>query len=250
MQKNYQCFVFDLYGTLVDIRTEESLPQLWQEAACWFGEKGIAYDPDELRKKYEILCREVSFRKEAELAARGIPGPGEIEITDVWDLLAFEKGGVLNKGEKLEFSRLFRRSSTCRLKLFPGVEEVLRTLRDAGKTVCLLTNAQGSFTLPELEKLGISRAFDRIFISSRFGVRKPSPAFFGVLRCLGVDPADMLMVGNDDICDCHGASAAGIDSLYIRTEQSPERTLPLPGNCREIGGIGEVLEFCCQVSDP
>ena len=68
MYKNY---FFDLYGTLVDIRTDESLPQLWQEAACWFGEKGIAYDPDELRKKYEILCREVSFRKEAELAGRG-----------------------------------------------------------------------------------------------------------------------------------------------------------------------------------
>ena len=243
MRKNYQCFVFDLYGTLVDIRTDESLPRLWQGAVQWLKEKGIVYDPEELRERYAVLCREAVFRKEAELAARGIPGPAEIEITDIWETLALEKGGSLDEAEKQEFSRLFRRLSTCKLRLFPDAGEVLRMLRDAGKTVCLLTNAQSSFTLPELEELGISRDFDHIFISSRFGVKKPSPAFFGVLRSVGVDPADMLMVGNDDICDCHGAAAAGIDSLYIRTEQSPERTLPLPEKCREIKSVIKVIQI-------
>lgn len=243
MKDHYQCFVFDLYGTLVDIRTDESLSRLWQGAARWFETKGIAYEPEELREKYAELCREATIRKEAELATHGISGPAEIEITDIWDTMAGEKGLHLNEAEKLEFSRLFRRLSTYRLKLFPGAKEILQSLRDAGKTVCLLTNAQSSFTLPELEALGIARAFDHIFISSRFGVKKPSPAFFAVLKSIGVDPADMLMIGNDDICDCRGADYAGIDSLYIRTEQSPEPTLPLPANCREIRSLGEILEF-------
>ena len=243
MKTHCNCFVFDLYGTLVDIRTDESLPRLWKGAAQWLEEKGIDYDPDELRERYAEYCRDATVRKEAELAGRGIPGPAEIEITDVWDALARKRDAYLKEEEKLAFSRLFRRLSICRLRLFPEAKAVLQALRDAGKMVCLLTNAQSSFTLPELEDLGISRAFDHIFISSRFGVKKPSPAFFAVLRSLGIDPADMLMIGNDDICDCHGAAAAGIGSLYIRTEQSPVRTIPLSANCREIKSLDEVLGF-------
>lgn len=243
MKDHYHCFVFDLYGTLVDIRTDESLPRLWSGASRWLEAKGISYAPDELRERYAEHCREAVKRKEAELADRGIPGPAEIEIMDIWDALAGEKGVTLNETEKIEFSQLFRRLSTCRLRLFPGADEVLKTLRDAGKTVCLLTNAQSSFTLPELEDLGIDRAFDHIFVSSRFGVKKPSPAFFEALQSVGTGAGNMLMIGNDDICDCRGAAAAGIDSLYIRTEQSPEPTLPLPRNCREIRTLGEIVEF-------
>ncbi len=243
MKDHYECFVFDLYGTLVDIRTDESLSRLWQGAARWLRAKGIPYDPDELRESYDLHCKEAAVRKEAELIARGIPGPAEIEITDIWDTLALEKRVRLNEAEKLEFSRLFRRLSTCRLRLFPNAKAVLKALRGAEKTVCLLTNAQRSFTLPELEDLGIGSAFDHIFISSRFGVKKPSPAFFAILQTGGVDPADILMIGNDDICDCRGAAAAGIDSLYIRTEQSPEPTFPLPANCGEIPSISEVMNY-------
>ena len=244
MNTQYKCFVFDLYGTLVDIRTDESLPRLWQGAARWLKTKGIDYTPDELRCKYSEICREATDRKEAELEICGIPGPAEIDLFDVWDELARGKSRCLNGSDKQEFSRLFRRLSTCRLKLFPGAKEVLQSLREAGKMVCLLTNAQSSFTLAELEDLGIDRAFDHIFISSRFGIKKPSSAFFALLTSVGVDPADMLMIGNDDICDCRGAAAAGIDSLYIQTEQSPVRTLPLPSNCREIESINDILDYC------
>ena len=103
---------------------------------------------------------------------------------------------------------------------------------------------ENPFTLPELERLGIARAFDHIFISSQYGIKKPSPAFFSALNSIGMDLSEMLMIGNDDICDCHGAAAAGIDSLYIRTEQSPEPHLPFPVNNRKITTLSEVLNYC------
>ena len=50
------------------------------------------------------------------------------------------------------------------------------------------------------------------------------------------------MIGNDDVCDCRGAAAAGMDSLYIFTEQSPPRSGLLPENCREITRLQQVTE--------
>ena len=237
----YRSFVFDLYGTLIDIRTDESLPALWAHAAAFFADRGMNRTPPELREMYARHCALLQKRLELRLAERGIPGPAEIDIPDVWDNMAREMNGTLTRSEKLAFSRSFREHSTLKLRLFPGAAEVLHELRRSGKTVCLLTNAQESYTKPELERLGIANAFDLIFCSSRSGVKKPSPAFFAELRAAGLKPESSLMIGNDDICDCHGAAAAGMDSLYIRTEQSPERKQPLPGRCREIFSLYEII---------
>ena len=241
--KEYRNYIFDLYGTLVDIHTDENLPTLWQGAANILEEWNIRYTPTELRTKYLEICAFLTERKKAELAERGIPGPEEIELTDVWDALADCKGEKLTEGQKLDFSRIFRKLSTLKLRLYPDAKELLHSLQETGKTVCLLTNAQASFTLPELEELGISNDFDHIFISSSAGVKKPGSAFFSQLWNIGLHPENCLMIGNDDICDCHGAAAVGMDSLYIRTEQSPEPKLPLPQNCFEIRTLQDILYF-------
>ena len=36
----YDNYVFDLYGTLVDIHTEEDFPKLWEKLALFFGYYG------------------------------------------------------------------------------------------------------------------------------------------------------------------------------------------------------------------
>lgn len=243
MNTCYANYIFDLYGTLVDIRTDETMPELWQTAANFFAAKEIIFTADELQDTYRQLCRKITAEKEFLLAQQEISGSAEIDLFDVWDAIAAQKQKQLTTAEKQEFSLLFRTASTLKLRLFPGAAEVLKQLKNAGKTVCLLTNAQSSFTLPELAQLGINQAFDHIFISSQCGVKKPSPAFFAQLAAYGLKPEESLMVGNDDICDCHGAAAAGMDSLYICTEQSPERKLPLPKNCTEISSLGDVLRY-------
>ena len=40
-------FMFDLYGTLVDIRTDESQPILWTSMARYMSLKGVSYNDDE-----------------------------------------------------------------------------------------------------------------------------------------------------------------------------------------------------------
>ena len=243
MKEHYRHFIFDLYGTLADIRTDETLPKVRQAVSEFLAERGIRCTPDEFREAYPRLCAALQCQKDVELRAAGTAGPAEIDILKVWDALASERGGCLTLTEKQDLSALFRKQSTCRLRLFPGAEEVLQTLGNAGKTVCLLTNAQESFTLPELRELGLLNYFRFIFISSREGVKKPSPAFFALPSAAGLCPEESLMIGNDDRCDCHGAAAAGMDSLYIHTEQSPGLPGPLPENCTVIRQLTDILQY-------
>ena len=52
----------------------------------------------------------------------------------------------------------FRRASTTHLRLYAGVRELLKRLRETDARVILLSNAQALFTRPELALLGDASA--------------------------------------------------------------------------------------------
>ena len=66
----YQNYIFDLYGTLVDIHTNEKKAYLWKKMSLFFGMKGAAYEPKELRMAYETKIKE----QEAALGSGMPPG--------------------------------------------------------------------------------------------------------------------------------------------------------------------------------
>ena len=186
MQKQYKNYVFDLYGTLVDVLTDEESQRLWTSFAWYLKLLGLPAEAGSLRADYLRLCAEAQRAKADMLMAKGIEGPYEADILTVWQALGNEKGMRLTIRQATEISRVFRALSLRRLGLFPGAAEVLGALRAAGKKVILLTNAQSGFTRPELHLLGLDTAFDAIFISGDAGVKKPSPAFFGLLWQTGL----------------------------------------------------------------
>ena len=61
----YRNFIFDLYGTLVDIHTNEYKPSLWKKMALFYSFQGAAYTGKELRCRYRQL----------KTAARKAPSP-------------------------------------------------------------------------------------------------------------------------------------------------------------------------------
>ncbi len=229
MRQNTRCVLFDLYGTLVDIRTDEEDPAVWQAMAWELSLRGKAWTPDALRIAYDGACR----REEARMRKDG-PLP-EIDILRVWSALAdtdTEQAAVI--------ARTFRAMTLRRLRLFPGAKETLEALSRRGIAVCLLSNAQAAFTRPELRLLGIEACFDRLWLSSDLGMKKPAPQLFRLPERDGFKADGCVMVGNDDVCDCGGAAAVGMRSLYIHTEQSPARPDHLPDGCREIPSVGDV----------
>ena len=216
--------IFDLYGTLVDIHTDEEKEPLWQAMADYYRERGAAYTPDVLRKTYLALIGE----KEAGLAAGDAhEAHPEIRIEEVFGEL-FERAGVrVSPGEAVAAGLYFRQQSTDYIRLYPGAKQLLLALRAAGKRVFLLSNAQAIFTRWELDVLGIADCFDGMLLSSDYGIKKPDVRFFrALLEQYGVDPKRAVMVGNDGRCDIQGAKAAGLSAVYIRSNISPKERIP------------------------
>ena len=116
----------------------------------------------------------------------------------------------------------FRCFSTKYIKLYDGVIDLLDTLKEKGKKIYLLSNAQRSFTENELNMLGLTPYFDGICISSDEECSKPDKCYFDILfERYGLKKNESVMIGNDYLSDIGGAADYGIDSLYIHQSISP-----------------------------
>ncbi len=219
--KRYSTVLFDLYGTLVDIHTDEVRPALWRGMASFFAEFGISYTAEELKTAYFSFCRE----EEQLLMQKSGKEIVEIDILNVFRRLLGDEKRTAKKHipQEITAAEEFRKLSTTHIRLYAGVRELLQSLRNRGIKLILLSNAQRAFTEPELKTLGILDLFDGIYISSDYGIKKPDPDFFRLpLTKYGLDASDCLMVGNDLRCDIEGASLAGIDGCYILSALSPK----------------------------
>lgn len=209
----YQNYIFDLYGTLIDIHTDEDDKALWQALADFYLEHGAAYTADELHADY---LRDVAERLDIS---------EEIRVEEVFCQLFTARGVNADTALVLETCRFFRETSTKYIRLYPWTLPILEKLKSEGKGIYLLSNAQRSFTEHELDTLGLTQYFDVIMISSDCGVKKPNLTFFKMLmkRC-GLHSKECLFIGNDEICDIFGAKKAGMNTFYIHSNCSPDYT--------------------------
>ena len=216
----YKNIIFDLYGTLIDIRTDEYSLDFWRRAVQVFAMGGASFSPGELRTAYSKYVRRAFMREKfRHLTYKYL----DIDLLEVFRKLYEMKGQSPDEVQLRDTAVRFRKASTEFIKLYDGVTELLQGLRDAGKKIYLLSNAQESFTIPEMDELGIFGYFDGIMISSEEKVCKPQRQFFDkLLEKYSLDPSECLMVGNDMNSDMLGAEGAGIDGLYIHQDISPE----------------------------
>ena len=231
MKKEYKAYCFDLYGTLIDIHTDESMPKVRRTMAGFFTEHGADYSPREFMKAYraEIKKDEQQIQK----IHPEIRHP-EADLARVLAALFREKGVDNPETAVIEASaRTLRAAAMCHIRPYAGAVELLSALGKAGKKVFLVSNAQHLFTMPELEKTGLLPYFDDILISSDEGMKKPEPAFFKILPGRwGIKPEECLMIGNDLACDIEGARSAGMDGYYILSGISPQKDKELFRNGR------------------
>ena len=216
----YKNIIFDLYGTLVDIRTDEFSLDFWRKAVQIFAMNGASFSPGELRTSYSRYVKRALRR---ERLKHPLYKHVDIDLLEVFRKLYLDKGINADVSRLRDTARKFRKDSTLMIGLYDGVTELMEGLRSAGKRIFLLSNAQESFTMPELEELGLLRYFDGIMISSEERVCKPQKQFFDrLMEKYQLEPSECLMVGNDKNSDMLGAKGAGIDGLYIHQEISPE----------------------------
>ena len=230
--------VFDLYGTLVDIRTDEHGKGCWERTAEIFRENGAEYLPKELEKRYFEVVSELEHETNIDLK-EVYP---EIDILRAFRILYREKGASADGELAEKTAGGFRRASTKFIRLYPNVLWLLSGLSEDGARVILLSNAQAAFTRPELRRLGLDGLFDKIFLSSDFGIKKPDLRFFeAALKDL--DPQRTVMVGNDMTCDIEPAKKLGLSTVYVRSKISPKGDNPSADMIIRSGEIMRVREW-------
>lgn len=250
LNRRYDLVCFDLYGTLIDIRTDESSPEAWQALHVALAKEGAHYESvDDVRQAFETAMDRVSqeaYRQstapaqevepDAALAYAALLGyadddeqPVETSGSELSRLLSWlprawrperaQEDARLAAVHRVAWA--FRNASTRGLSLYPGAAELLETLRQGGCHVALVSNAQACYTRPELRILDLDRHFDTLLLSSEVGARKPGAAIFRMaLKAAGVGPARAVMVGNEEQCDIVGARGAEINGIFLRTEIS------------------------------
>lgn len=113
------------------------------------------------------------------------------------------------------FYRHYRRLNGVRTQIYPGVPEGLRTFRDAGLKMAVVTNKPEEFTHTLLTRTGLADFFDIVVCGDTCEHKKPHPLpFLHACERLGVAPGDALVIG-DSINDAQAARAAGIPVLLV-----------------------------------
>lgn len=110
------------------------------------------------------------------------------------------------------------------LEPVPGIEQLLRDLKSAGIRLAVISNASKDQTIYRLKELGLTGYFDLVVTPETFGVKKPHPdVYLKTLACLGVTPAEAVMIGdkiNRDVVPPRELGIYGIHAAYGSREKA------------------------------
>jgi HAD superfamily hydrolase (TIGR01509 family) len=202
-----KAFVFDFYGTLVEIDKEP--PQMWET----LNELGYNSHP-ELQAMFEadgfdgcltpsLYCtpnydewKRVNLSQFVRLS--GVPDPLVENIISL--LLGIEKQATK--------------------KAAPRANSVLQLLRQHQRKIGLCSNWDYAIQA-YLHQAGLPE-FDAITVSAEIGARKPNAAVFkDICSKLEVQPHETIFIGDNWATDIRGALRAGLTPVWIRHDNAP-----------------------------
>ena len=253
--RSYQNYVFDLYGTLIDIHTNEQKPYLWKKMSHIYTVYGADYSWQKMKETYFHLVYEEEQKLSEET---GIPFP-EIRLESVFRKMFLKKApsglpeGIDEKTWLHLMLNTFRCLSREKFAVYPGTFLKLEELKKQGCRVFLLSNAQGIFTRPEIQVSGLSQYFEAIYLSSDYGMRKPQPELLRkLMREYRLNPEETVMLGNDIASDIKIADECGIDSILLNTWHDTEEAIRKRFDDTEIKALdrvyvllsGQIYDLC------
>ena len=143
---------------------------------------------------------------------------GKYTIAEVMDLYPAEFIAAIGYPESAvdPFKHAFRAAWGTTHALVPGAKEMLETLQSKGYRLFAASNSFGHLQRSRLEHAGILPFFEDTYISMDIGYDKPDIRFYQeALRRCGLQPSEVLMIGDSMTTDVLGAQAAGIDALFF-----------------------------------
>jgi 2-phosphoglycolate phosphatase len=116
---------------------------------------------------------------------------------------------------RADYVRLYRRNHNYKIRVFPGVKEVLRHLRSSGAVLIVISNKLGYFVKSSCKYLGIRKYFREIIGRGELKRDKPDPyPVLYAMKKYGADRSNTLFVG-DSQYDAECAKRAGVRFAYF-----------------------------------
>ena len=214
--------IFDVNGTLCDIRTNEWHDDVYRVLSNLLSYQGIALDPEMVKSLYFQAMKE---------QRAALSGPHrEFDAVGIFRLIISQHATDFTRAlpaEKLEqlpllLAETHRAASRFRLALYPGVEETIRQLHSKYR-LAIVSDAQTAYAVPELNAIGLTGYFHPVIVSGDYGYRKPDERLFvAALEAMNMDPCHVLFVGNDMYRDVYGAQRLNIKTVFFQSNQGTQ----------------------------
>lgn len=231
---------FDLDGTLIvdrDVigsrRDPASTPPASiaagaQLATAWADAFGHPIAPDELEAAIHAAYEERFLYGRPGYADLGHLGMREF----LEQLLDGTRAhlGVSIGGESDRFLLAWGEIERQALAVAPGAREVLAALRGAGLPVGLITNGPSCLQREKLALLDLASSLDPIIVDTEVGYSKPDRRIFDhAASRVGLEPEQLLFVGDTPSADIAGAVGAGWTAVWIcRADRAFAADVPPP----------------------
>ena len=201
-----QAVLFDLGGTLVDVRDFSG----WAELA-----RDVSLDliPEQLSEAF------AEVEAEHDRSSFGAdPAAAHVEF---WRrVLARASGGPVTTETAFRFAASSDSRRDPPVALYSDVRRCLDQLRGDHRRLGVVSNSTSEAAVRRiLERVGILQYFERVISSGTEGVAKPYPEIFRrALAQLHVAPAEVLYVGDLARTDALAARDAGLHSVWLHRE--------------------------------
>ncbi len=227
---------FDAAGTLVHLA--RPVGDIYARLAA---RHGVHADPAEIERRFRR-----AFAAAPPLAFPGAEAAAVRAHEKAWwrALVTEVFGDTPFRGFDAYFEALFAFfASAAAWRCDPDAVPLLRQLRARGLAILVVSNSDARLHAV-LDALGLRPAIDRITISSEVGAAKPDPRIFATaLAAAGLEPAEVVHVGDTPHEDHAGARAAGLDAVLVGGAEVAARA---PGAV-VVGRLGDVGPLLARV---
>jgi len=201
---------FDLYGTLIDIDTDENDLRVYSTLSQYLAYHLVNIPPERLKETY---FQEIRF-----YLSQSKESYPEVDLYKVFFDIMHQYGKRKYPRQVIVYTGMLFRSLTIRrLNVFAGLYDVLVTLME-NTGVAIISDAQWIFSLAEMEMFGLTR-FIKFGILSQVGFKKPDVRLFEMaMKKLSVQPEESVYIGDNPSKDLVGAKKAGMKFILFRPE--------------------------------
>lgn len=187
MADNFNYYIFDLDGTLIDTRED------------------LTTAVNILRKSYNLPALDIK-------TVTSMVGDGIRKLVE----RAVSSADSVNLEEAINiFNDAYSKHLVEHTYVYPGIPEVLENLKNYSKKLAVNTNKSDKFAVEILKKLEIYKYFDFLVGGDSVENKKPDPeGVLMIIELFKATPSETLMIG-DGKNDILAAKGAGIKSAYV-----------------------------------